>query len=214
MKVKNIKSFVSDAASVPAVMDRLEIPFQKISNVDWPDQFPYQPEVEFRIAQVPNGLILHYKVTEDSVRAKYGQDNGSVWTDSCVEFFCQFGAGDIYYNVETNCIGTVLVGAGKGRDDRERGDIKTTGSVQRWASLGRRPFSEKLGRITWELALIVPFTAFFKHRVRGLSGKTVRANFYKCGDELQQPHFLSWNPIKLKKPNFHCPEFFGELEFE
>lgn len=40
------------------------------------------------------------------------------------------------------------------------------------------------------------------------------ANFYKCGDKLQTPHFLSWNPINLEKPNFHCPEFFGTLNFE
>ena len=40
------------------------------------------------------------------------------------------------------------------------------------------------------------------------------ANFYKCGDKLQTPHFLSWNPIDLEKPNFHCPEFFGMLRFK
>ena len=27
---------------------------------------------------------------------------------------------------------------------------------------------------------------------------SIRANFYKCGDELQKPHFLSWNPIKIE----------------
>ena len=37
---------------------------------------------------------------------------------------------------------------------------------------------------------------------------------YKCGDKLQTPHFLSWAPIDLPKPKFHCPEFFGELVFE
>jgi len=47
-----------------------------------------------------------------------------------------------------------------------------------------------------------------------LNGKTMRANFYKCGDKLQTPHFLSWAPIDLPKPKFHCPEFFGELVFE
>ena len=32
-------------------------------------------------------VYLHFKVKEASVRARYGTDNGSVWTDSCVEFF-------------------------------------------------------------------------------------------------------------------------------
>ena len=42
----------------------------------------------------------------------------------------------------------------------------------------------------------------------------MKANFYKCGDRLKQQHYLSWNPIDLPRPNFHCPEFFGELTFE
>jgi enamine deaminase RidA (YjgF/YER057c/UK114 family) len=25
-------------------------------------------------------------------------------------------------------------------------------------------------------------------------------------------HFLSWNPIKTETPNFHVPEFFGEIK--
>ncbi|WP_262895053.1 carbohydrate-binding family 9-like protein, partial [Parabacteroides distasonis] len=25
------------------------------------------------------------------------------------------------------------------------------------------------------------------------------------------PHFVSWSPIDLPEPNFHCPEFFGEI---
>ena len=39
-------------------------------------------------------------------------------------------------------------------------------------------------------------------------------NVYKCGDNLSQPHFLSWQPIHTDKPNFHVPQFFGEVEFE
>jgi hypothetical protein len=67
---------------------------------------------------------------------------------------------------------------------------------------------------TWEVALIIPYAAFFKHQIQSLDGKEIKANFYKCGDELQTPHFLSWNPIKIEKPDFHRPDFFGTLEFE
>ena len=35
----------------------------------------------------------------------------------------------------------------------------------------------------------------------------------KCGDDLTVPHFLSWNPIKTEKPDFHRPEFFGTVKF-
>ena len=39
----------------------------------------------------------------------------------------------------------------------------------------------------------------------------IRANFYKCGDKTAHPHFLSWSPVSTEKPDFHRPEFFGEL---
>ena len=51
------------------------------------------------------------------------------------------------------------------------------------------------------------------HGATLLDGRTMRANFYKCGDLLPRPHFLSWNAISLPRPDFHCPEFFGTLRF-
>jgi hypothetical protein len=38
-------------------------------------------------------------------------------------------------------------------------------------------------------------------------------NFYKCADDTENPHFLSWNPILLATPNFHCPDYFGGIFF-
>jgi hypothetical protein len=170
--------------------------------------------VKFRLAHTDEAVLLHFKVTEQSVRAKYGEDNGAVWTDSCVEFF-SIPAGDgIYYNIECNCIGTVLVGAGPVRNGREHAPQSVTALIDRWASLGRIPFEERLGETEWEVALVIPYAVFFKHQLSTLDGSEVKANFYKCGDELQTPHFLSWNPIPIENPDFHRPDFFGTLSFE
>ncbi len=51
------------------------------------------------------------------------------------------------------------------------------------------------------------------HAIDSLEGKRIPANFYKCGDKLRTPHFLSWNKIEIEKPDFHRPDFFGELHF-
>ena len=172
--------------------------------------------MSFRIAHTIDAVLLHFKVKEASVRAKYGEDNGAVWTDSCVEFF-SIPAGDgVYYNVECNCIGTILIGAGATRNGREHAPEEITSLVQRWASLGKEPFEERIGDgdITWEVALIIPYAVFFKHQIHSLDGKEIKANFYKCGDDLQTPHFLSWNPIVIEQPDFHRSDFFGMLEFE
>lgn len=213
MEIKFIKSIVCGASDVPIVLDRAGVRQVPINKVNWANQYPYCPEVSFRIAYNDLAILLHYKVIEDSIRALYNKDNGKVWTDSCVEFFCEPSEDGIYYNLETNCIGTVLLGAGYDRNNRELANIETTESIQRWASLGRKGFKERKGCFSWELSLIVPYTAFFKHRIRSMVGQTIGANFYKCGDELQRPHYLSWTPIKFEKPDFHRPDFFGKLKF-
>ena len=41
----------------------------------------------------------------------------------------------------------------------------------------------------------------------------VRGNFYKCASATSEPHYLSWNPILTDKPDFHRPDFFGDIYF-
>ena len=213
MKVKKINEAPQNAQDIPALFDKENIIYQSIDKVNW-EEYPYKPEVSFRIAHTNDSILLHYKVTENSIRAKYGEDNGSVWTDSCVEFFSIPAGNGIYYNLECNCIGTILLAAGSGRNNREHASQEVTGQVKRWSSLGNKPFEEKIGECSWEVALYIPYSIFFKHKIKSLDGMEVNCNFYKCGDELQTPHFLSWNPIKIEAPDFHRPDFFGTLEFE
>ncbi len=213
LNVKKVSALHVPVQAVPALLDQEKVAFQSVDTVNW-EQFPYRPSVQFRIAHTSDSILLHFKVKEASVRAVAEADNGRVWEDACVEFFSVPAGDGIYYNLECNCAGTLLVGAGAGREDRKRAPQDVLDKVQRWASLGRNPFDEQVGDCYWEVALIVPYTTFFLHDITLLDGKSVRANFYKCGDRLQTPHFLSWNPIELEKPNFHCPEFFGILHFE
>lgn len=213
LNVKKVNAVSIPVESVPALLDQEKVAFQPIESVNWA-AFPYCPNVEFRIAHTDDAILLHFKVKEASVRAIAGKDNGPVWEDACVEFFSIPADDGVYYNMECNCIGTLLVGAGNGRNDRQHAPQEVLNKVQRWSSLGYESFAERLGECEWEVALIIPYSTFFMHNINSLDGKSIRANFYKCGDALQAPHFLSWNPIELKKPNFHCPEFFGMLNME
>ena len=86
MKVKKISAANVEACSLPRLFDEEKIDFQPVQCVNWAE-YPYKPKVNFRIAHTKNSILLHFKVKEASVRARYGTDNGSVWTDSCVEFF-------------------------------------------------------------------------------------------------------------------------------
>ena len=198
---------------IPAMLDAEGVAFANIGTNNWPAAFPYSPKVEVRIAHTGSSIILHYHVEEETVQA-VAEDNGKVWEDSCCEFFSVPAGDGVYYNIECNCAGQMLIGSGAGRKDRERATPEVLGTVQRWSSLGRTPFAEKEAPTSWDLVLVIPASAFFKHHITSFAGKTIRANFYKCGDKLHKQHYLSWNPIDLPKPNFHCPEFFGEVVFE
>ncbi|MEG1585779.1 MAG: carbohydrate-binding family 9-like protein, partial [Bacteroidales bacterium] len=78
-----------------------------VTQVNWPESFPYKPEVKVRIAHNGDELLLQYEVKEKYTMGKVTQDNGEVWTDSCCECFISFDENG-YYNLETTCIGKAL----------------------------------------------------------------------------------------------------------
>ena len=201
------------AAEIPAAMDHASLPWHPIDSVNWPE-YPFCPTAAFRIAYSPTGFYLHYRVEEPHLRARYSEDNGSVWTDSCVEFFLQPTPEGPYYNVECNCIGTLLLGKGFGRHDRIRISNGILRITDRYASLGRTPFETRPADGAWEVALSLPHSLFQGTTLAPKPGDTMRGNFYKCGDELPEPHFISWHPIRIPQPDFHTPEWFGELIFD
>lgn len=77
------------APNIPALLDEHQIKFQPVSCVNWKD-YPYCPEVAFRIAHTGDFILLNYRVKEESVRAIAAEDNGRVWEDSCCEFSSSF----------------------------------------------------------------------------------------------------------------------------
>ena len=211
--IKKINASAVEVSAVPALLDANGIEFNPIETVNW-KEYPYQPSVKFRAAHIGHAVLLHYQVAEASVRAVATADDGRVWEDACVEFFLSPESNDFYYNLECNCAGKLLLHGGAAGTERPGASEEVLKSVKRWASLGTEPFEERVGECTWEVALVIPTSAIFRHSIESLGGKTMRANFYKCGDLLQTPHFLSWSPIDLPQPKFHCPEFFGEVVFE
>lgn len=210
---KIICTATPEGEAIPSLMDDNRITFHPLDVVNWKD-YPYQPEVSFRIAHTGKEILLHYKVKEASVRAVADKDNGSVWEDACVEFFISPGSDDRYYNFECNCIGKLLIQAGVVNERRPFANPEILAKIKRWSSLGTQPFEERIGECSWELTMVIPASAFFNDSLNSLDGKKMKGNFYKCGDKLHTPHFLSWSPIRLPSPMFHCPAFFGTLSFE
>ena len=211
--VKKISGMGVSAQEIPAFLGKNGIVYNKVENVNWPKEFPYCPKMEFGVAYTDDAILVHYRVEEQSVRAVAQHDNDNVWEDSCAEFFISPAGDGLYYNVECNCAGTLLVGVGEGRNNRELAAPEITKLIDRWTTLGRTPFDTREQPAKWELALRIPFAVFFRHNITSLDGLTLKGNFYKCGDKLPVPHFISWSPIGTPQPDFHCPQYFGELKF-
>jgi len=199
------------AGEISLQFDKAEIPFHRIDTVNW-KTFPYRPMAKFRIAHNSEAILLNYQVKESDIKAVCNQDNGRIWEDSCVEFFVSFSDGS-YYNIECNCIGKLLTGKGSGRgENRIRLPESLLKKIDRWSSLGDLPLANRSG--DWELSLVISKEIFYPDITKSFDNLKARGNFYKCGDCLQTPHFLSWNLIQSETPNFHLPAFFGELQFE
>lgn len=169
--------------------------------------------VAFDIHHRGTSILLNFLVEEPQVRAVNTDFNSSVWEDSCVEFFLALEGDDNYYNFEFNAIGAVLGAYGPDRNNRKWTSPEILELIQVEPSLGRKPIENLEGSIKWELEIVLPLKALCHHEITDIAGHIARANFYKCGDQLKQPHFLSWKPVLTEKPDFHQPEYFGDLEF-
>lgn len=208
--IPNLKQ-ISTIEDFKAVFAKAK-PHQSIDQVNWSESFPAKPDTNFVIARSKDSLFIHYQVKEQQIKAIYTKDQDPVWQDSCVEFFCQLPGRETYFNFEFNCIGTCLATERKGRtEDVQPLSPEKMAQIKRYPSLGKTSFEEQKGNFEWTLTVEIPF------EILGLDAaklpESIKGNFYKCGDETSVPHYVSWNPIHLEKPDFHRPDFFGELNF-
>ena len=201
-------------ATVESAADILDETGKKstIDILNWPDQYAYKPITYFYIGRSSDAVFIKYTVKGSMLKAVYTKDHSPVHEDSCVEFFCMPEGEEKYTNFEFNCIGTCSASSRKGRNiDLVAFSPQEMSSIERYPSIGRRAFKEMEGIFEWELTVKIPM------KLMNIDPKKIpekiRANFYKCADDTDSMHFLSWAPIKTENPDFHRPEFFGELYF-
>ncbi len=214
LRIKKIDEQNVNAKDIHQTLDHYAVEWNPIGYNNWAADYPYQPEVAFRIAHNGRRIFLEYRVREETVRAMAARNNGRPWEDSCCEFFFQPKTDGTYYNMECNCRGALLVACGRGREARVQAPIDIVNAVDRWSSLGEGQLEEQSAPEVWTLTLVIPTTLFFQDKGLSLNHLQAKGNFYKCGDKLPKPHFLSWNAIHTKAPDFHQPEAFGTLSFE
>ncbi|MCW3806389.1 carbohydrate-binding family 9-like protein [Plebeiibacterium marinum] len=178
------------------------------------NNWDYQSDVnaDFVIGYDCDNLYLKFFVQESNTKAVNTKYNEPVYEDSCVEFFVSFD-GEKYYNLEFNCIGNVLGGYGANRNNRERLATELLTKISTKPSLGKNRINIIDRKTEWSLEVVIPKAVFKNEEIKTFEGLKTTCNFYKCGDKQAFPHYLSWSPISVENPDFHLPEFFGEVVF-
>ncbi|MDN5285403.1 MAG: hypothetical protein JWR38_1677 [Mucilaginibacter sp.] len=194
---------------VSKLMDSL--PTHQIDIAPWA-KLEINCQTNFSIAHCGRAIFLKFYVNEDILKTNMYKTNDPVYKDNCVEFFVSFGHEREYYNLEFNCFGICLMGYGSGRTPREHLPVNIINKIKR-TILIKTADESAATNFEWQITLAIPTEVFAYSNLSSFNKKDGRGNFFKCGDDLPDPHFLTWNAIKSADPDFHLPEFFGTLQF-
>lgn len=197
-----------DKISAEAFLDSL--PKQALCPTGWLSSKSDRPEVSFVAAYGPEAFYLKFYINEEYFKSEFKDTHDPVSRDSCVEFFVSIDQKN-YYNFEFNALGTCLAAYGADRDNREKLPLAVVDEIKRSVTWQRYLPEESI--YEWELFLVIPFSALCFSDLKGIINGQVSANFYKCGDDLEEPHYLSWNPVRSESIDFHQPAYFGRLCF-
>ena len=176
----------------------------QINKINWPE-FSHHPETNVCCGYTEKHLWLHYSVKGDYFRAEGKKDQDPVYQDSCVEFFIQ--VNNEYRNFEFNCMGVCLSAIGPDRNSRRKLEPENLSRIIRHSSLDPKNPPLEGSQIDWTLTVGIPLDL-----IQLTPGSGFHCNFYKCGDKTKIPHFITWAPINVPEPDYHRPEFFGNLE--
>ena len=206
MEKRSYRVVTLPASTAPADVDWSAIPAASIDNYFWLEG--HAPATAAKLVYVTDyGFLLRMTCAETDPKAVYTAYNEPVYTDSCLEFFCDWLGDGRYINMEMNANGTLLSCVGADRHARTPIADLSGGEI----------FTVK-GEILdgcWQVTAAIPTALLCK--ILGVEtipfgkGYTFRGNFYKCGDETPVPHYGMWSPVGTEKPDFHRPEYFGDF---
>ncbi|MBR5986441.1 MAG: carbohydrate-binding family 9-like protein [Clostridia bacterium] len=181
------------------------IGFEDINEYPWFDVYPERFPCSAACGWNDKGLFLLMYACESPIMAKETEFGGMPCMDSCVEFFFSPFPEETpkYINVEINPRGVCHVGVGNDRYGRKVyknsiGGFEVT-------------CSEYDGRV-WAVSCLIPWSLVMENFGKiPAEGDVIKGNFYKCsGPELHE-HYGCWKKVLTQRPDYHRPEYFGEM---
>ena len=166
----------------------------------WLHRMPSPYTTYAQLAHSDDGITVRLSTNEWPLTITAMKHNESVCIDSCMEFFFTPNMDDAdYINLEMNPAGICLVCIGPGRGGREKLEFKDEIKVE---SL----ITPECG---WTIMAHIPYS--FLNKYYSHCDKTMKGNFYKCGNNTVIPHYSTWNKVETPMPDYHRPEYFGKI---
>jgi len=183
----------------------------------------YQSPTIVKAVYNDEALFLLFVSQDEHIVAKHTQLNSSVSEDDCVEFFAvpQPSKNNDYFNLEINCVGTMLMGFGpeaqswEDLDSRKGITQEQAKQVEIYHSLPGPTKKAHKSDKQWIIECKIPFSLLkdFAAADRPKSGDLWNVNFYRCGGKVDEVH-ASWQSVPKGGIGFHQPKFFAPLRFE
>lgn len=183
--------------------DWSQVPVAPIDNRLWSNVDGITPTAQ--LCWDEKALHVRLQTLEEHILCRFTGPLADVYKDSCLEiFFCPKPEGERYFNFECNPNGAMYIGYGR------PGTLRCRLTMDEFEGLVAEPFRFPGG---WGIELTIPASLIeiFVPDFKLYEGQVLRGNFFKCGDETVQPHYMAWNKVDVPAPQFHLPEFFGNI---
>lgn len=183
----------------------------------------FRPKTMVKVLHYSEAIYVSFVVEDQYVRCVHTTDQENIFEDSCVEMFIAPKNAEGYFNIETNCGGSILMwyitdptGVMEGKI--KKADVVSKDAMQqiiRYHSLPKKLEEEITEPVTWRVDYKVPLKLLEEYtgQKHSLKGEIWKANFYKCAEKSSHPHWGMWSPIQTTYLNFHQPQYFGEIKF-
>ncbi|HWQ80477.1 MAG TPA: carbohydrate-binding family 9-like protein [Anaerovoracaceae bacterium] len=167
----------------------------------------YRPETAVQIAALEDAFAVRMRTGDRNPRTEVRGLNGPVYTDSCMEFFFMPDPehSKEYINWEFNSAGALFISFGADRLHRHNLE------PENYTELFH--VETKTDEDGWEISYRIPYE-FLREYFPGFQireGGKMRGNFFKCAEKSEHPHYGCWASVDLPQPDFHSPDFFGDL---
>jgi len=158
--------------------------------------------------------VLHIKVKAIDCHssAEILEDNGSVYLDSCFEFFVtpENNLSESYINFEINCVGNLYL-AVRDKCSKRRAVKAELDQVKIRSSLPYKRIKKVSPKDDyWSLDIEIPLKFLETFYGRKIDTQCWYGNFYRIGGKLDD-QYGTWNWVETDKPDFHQPLQFGKI---